>query len=510
MFSMVWRGVWKELNEFFSSTSIHGFPYISSTQATSTRIIWTIIVSLALGGASFFLYETVKGFDDKYISTTIETRSIQEFPFPAVTFHPGDFNSRNAFKRTFLNELEFTRYDKSSPLRDNGPFTKTYHWLISPMKNKLFDDIEKFLNEQKPEGGHKTFIQSKERIFKNEICSLVALKHCRKVSLKEDIRDIFASNMYKFRQFNDLKNVIKKLVAPIIKDAENKTNLTKSDIKTACNDERNKDLKIQISAMLLSYMYIFIDWKSTEVGAGDLATGPYETGLTRGKYHIPFTQYYVDTQTLLTSMYNVMVNGSLPISIFEFPTFFTLLDEDLKVSGKADEFLVNINRLIELIDISDETIRNYHYYWSTYNSFKNNFTLFCHDDKNINCSTDLLRYTLAESPKHFDGVTGLHRNPSLGKLVESKVSCPPCTSKDIVHDLKLEPICDFLKLISNSKESFLKLMKFTKQSPTYTEDDEEHNSIFKRDSIALFGFNSTSNKVSMKCFFFLCFHIFIL
>ena len=71
--------------------------------------------------------------------------------------------------------------------------------------------------------------------------------------------------------------------------------------------------------MLLSYMYIFIDWKSTEVGAGDLATGPYETGLTRGKYHIPFTQYYVDTQTLLTNMYNVMVNGSLPISIFEFP-----------------------------------------------------------------------------------------------------------------------------------------------------------------------------------------------
>ena len=93
--------------------------------------------------------------------------------------------------------------------------------------------------------------------------------------------------------------------------------------------------------------------------------------------------------------------------------------------------------------------------------------------------------------------------------MESKVSCPPCTSKDIVHDLKLEPICDFLKLISNSKESFLKLMKFTKQSPTYTEDDEEHNSIFKRDSIALFGFNSTSNKVSMKCFFvFMLSHIY--
>ena len=87
-----------------------------------------MIVLAGLGGASYFLYESVKGFGEKYVSTTIETRSIQEFPFPAVTFHPGDFNSKEAFKRTFLNQFEFTRYDETSQLRNNEDFRNLYQW----------------------------------------------------------------------------------------------------------------------------------------------------------------------------------------------------------------------------------------------------------------------------------------------------------------------------------------------------------------------------------------------
>ena len=101
------RGLGKEVNNFFSSTSIHGFPYISSTQSRSTRFIWTIIVLFGLGGAIFFLYETIDGFDENYITTTTETRSVQDYPFPAVTFHPGGYNSKYAFLRNFFNQFEF-------------------------------------------------------------------------------------------------------------------------------------------------------------------------------------------------------------------------------------------------------------------------------------------------------------------------------------------------------------------------------------------------------------------
>ena len=97
----------QELNHFCEATTIHGFAYISQSQKRSTRIIWTLVVLVAAGVTS---YETVGGFDDKYVSTTIQTKDIKKYPFPAVTFSSGDFNSKKSFRRNFLNEFHFTRY----------------------------------------------------------------------------------------------------------------------------------------------------------------------------------------------------------------------------------------------------------------------------------------------------------------------------------------------------------------------------------------------------------------
>ena len=77
--------------------------------------------------------------------TTIETKNIHEYPFPAVTFHACPFNSKKAFLRDFLNEFEFSRYAENSSMRDNGKFMDTYGWLISPMTNDLLDDTEDYL-----------------------------------------------------------------------------------------------------------------------------------------------------------------------------------------------------------------------------------------------------------------------------------------------------------------------------------------------------------------------------
>ena len=134
-------GLWREMNDFFASTSIHGFPYISDTHSKSTRIIWTVIVVGGFGITSYFLYNTVDGFSEKHISTTVETRSIKDYPFPAVTFHPGEYNSEKYFLKKFLNEFEFTRYDPSSSVEDNNKFFNLYQWLLTPMKNKIFEVI---------------------------------------------------------------------------------------------------------------------------------------------------------------------------------------------------------------------------------------------------------------------------------------------------------------------------------------------------------------------------------
>ena len=99
------RRLQSELNSFSEGTTLHGFAYLSKGQTLCTRIIWSLILLGAAGVAGYFLYQTVKGYDENYTSTKIETRSIKEFPFPAVTFHPGDFHSNRAFLQMFLNQL---------------------------------------------------------------------------------------------------------------------------------------------------------------------------------------------------------------------------------------------------------------------------------------------------------------------------------------------------------------------------------------------------------------------
>ena len=256
----------KQINDFFEATTIHGFVYISNSQQRSTRIIWTISVLIALGFASYFLYQTVDGFSTKYVSTTIETRGIQEFPFPAVTFYPGQFNSEKGLLRTFLNQFEFTRYvdkrhDKgNNPMEDNEKFMNLFGWLVSPMNDNLFDATQNFLiNDQAKNNKGQTFIQSKGKMFKNEACSLVALFKKRSVNLDKDIKKIFLHNMYKFNFFPDLMNLIRKQVSPMIKNVVSEQNLTMADVSDACKDKDNIEYKIKMEALLLSYMYLFLD-----------------------------------------------------------------------------------------------------------------------------------------------------------------------------------------------------------------------------------------------------------
>ena len=91
----------QRINEFFEATTIHGFGYMSINQTKTTRIIWTLIVLGATAAVSYFLYETLAGFKKNYTSTTVETRSVKNFEFPAVTFDPGDYNSEYNFLRIF-------------------------------------------------------------------------------------------------------------------------------------------------------------------------------------------------------------------------------------------------------------------------------------------------------------------------------------------------------------------------------------------------------------------------
>ena len=145
MISRYFSNLWLELNDFLSSTSVHGLPYIHQSQARTTRVIWTVLVGAALTMATAFLVQTVGDWNTKYISTTIQTRGVENYPFPAVTFHSGEFPIRRQFLRTFLNHFELSRYEESSPLYENSVFMKKYSNFVNyfgPSSSSLFDWVQ--------------------------------------------------------------------------------------------------------------------------------------------------------------------------------------------------------------------------------------------------------------------------------------------------------------------------------------------------------------------------------
>ena len=494
------RGLWRELNEFFSSTSIHGFPYISDTQSRFTRIFWTLIVLAGFGVTSYFLYETVDGFSEKYVSTTVETRSINEYPFPAVTFHPGEFNSKNSFLRNILNEFEFRNSPRSS-LMDNEKFLNLYQWLLYPMNDELFDDIEEILIGDKAtlytDG---TYLQYYGNQFKEEVCQLIAL-HNKNISvIKSSTRKVFMYNIYSTMSFFNARRIIKSQVGEIIKEVVANKNITKSEISEACSDQKNRYLMTKMQAMLVSFMYLSQKTHILEdVGAGDLATGPYAPPIT------------LATHTLLTNMYNDMINASLPVSVLNIPSLFVLPDKYFPwwVDGQPlmkPWWFPSFGGIIDLKgfdNITHEALRNYHFLWYTYYYERLNLTLVCLN-RDFNCTSELengLREKFVLAHQHDPYADEIRNNPDYGEIIEGSSTSPPCRHISTVKKFKIQSICNLLKNVSHQKEKIINIMKFTKQSPVFLEH-EEYSSIFTKYGYTFRNntdkYNTEDRRVSLK------------
>ena len=161
------KGLKNIFNDFCETTTVHGLIYLTKNQHKSTKTIWFVTVLSAFTVAAMFVTETIEGYNTKFTSTTIETKSINDYAFPAVTFHPGDENLDKGFLRTFFNQIQLSRYNSKYNLRYNGEmeddkeFMRLFHWLIQPtMIDELYNGIEKYLLHE------EEFIDEKGGIFR--------------------------------------------------------------------------------------------------------------------------------------------------------------------------------------------------------------------------------------------------------------------------------------------------------------------------------------------------------
>ena len=211
----------------------------------------------------------------------------------------------------------------------------------------------------------------------------MSLEKLKKISLKKEIRQIYSLNMFQQKNFNSLRKLIEDEISPIINMKVDEYNLTKSKISQTCADQANIGLKRETEAMMLSNMFLFIDHSSSYIRAGDLAASKLPNGL---KYDVANHQTY---HSFFSKMFEEMVNGSIPGSVFQTPYFFSRRNPFEKtymtnfgIRGK----ILSIWSQLSLTKIPYASLQNYHYLWLKYSNMVSgagDFAIYClHADSN--------------------------------------------------------------------------------------------------------------------------------
>ena len=116
--------------------------------------------------------------------------------------------------------------------------------------------------------------------------------------------------------------LIKRAVTPLVNEKTKEHNLTKSDISSVCNNFDNEKMENEMQSEILSFLFLAINGQvDPRICAGDIVASRFRTGLLDEMSGI-----YLDTNTMFTKIFNEMVNGSLPGSIFKIPKFFATPD----------------------------------------------------------------------------------------------------------------------------------------------------------------------------------------
>ena len=130
--------MWQSVAEYFESTSIHGFSHLRASKTFLGRLLWILIIGSCFSLAALLICESIEEANDNPILTNIETISVQDIPFPAVTIKTPEPNIWRHFAK-ILNGLAFDQ------VRSELPEDSKLVEMISPILDQVLDIIlEKF------------------------------------------------------------------------------------------------------------------------------------------------------------------------------------------------------------------------------------------------------------------------------------------------------------------------------------------------------------------------------
>ena len=131
----------KSLAEYFESTTIHGFRYLRVSKTLIERFAWIGIIGTCFILAGLLIWQSIEESHQNPVLTTIETISVKEVPFPAITVDAGIPDPLGHAEKMF-NELAFDFEYRNEILNKNLPDGKDLRQVFDPFLNLVLDKMK--------------------------------------------------------------------------------------------------------------------------------------------------------------------------------------------------------------------------------------------------------------------------------------------------------------------------------------------------------------------------------
>ena len=460
------KSVLTELNRFAEETSIHGFTYLSRSHHLRSKIIWTAFLAVAFSSAAIMIGQNFEDTASHPLSTTLDTVSVTQVPFPAITIHPGKFSSEKAlFKRTF-DYLHLERYNDGDELRNNTEFLKSWKNIFFEQSGAKAKWIRNLFTKTKLTIKSDLVFSRKKGMVRNFAAVLAAAEKQNKPiakSMKKNIEDAIISNLFKFKGFQIVDSKwVKGILKQVIEQIKKTNNITNQAI-TDCKKKACDKIRGKYELLLLIPFFLFMDEKRVvDIGAGHLLAiadgqnGRFKHGLTRA--------------------INFGAGGSLPDDIYDYALVFSDLYSSGINGARADEMITKGRAHLKTF-YSRRNPRSlcnlelYTGFWYSYIYWNGTVVLKCpeHTQK-VSCEKKEMSQVHDQS-KTINCIEGdCTKNVSL--------SGPPCQDLALSEEHGFSACCDFIQNVSRNRAAMLKVMKFTIQSPHLLESEEEELSVF--------------------------------
>ena len=128
--------------EYCNSTSIHGLAYLKSSPTFIEKLLWALIIIACLLLATLLIIAHFQDADENPIMTNIQTISVQDIPFPAVTINSGPSPKDTwRYASKILNWLKFDSYFNGKLVESNELTNKVTN-ILDQIIEQLTDSFQ--------------------------------------------------------------------------------------------------------------------------------------------------------------------------------------------------------------------------------------------------------------------------------------------------------------------------------------------------------------------------------